>query len=353
VTSLNKYNNLYSTLILLFSIFIILSLSIATYYINYWPTDSYVPYIPSAQKLFKIEYLSHMHNNSPFPLVMRGKEALILGIAITQRLLNDTKSLFPNIFFLIFTTQISAIAIYLIAKKFFNEHIGFITYLIFVTSFIPYLYTLQGAHQPLVLMNFLLCFYFLKCANKNRWLNLIAGVFLGLMFFSSPTAPIFVPYLGALILYLEFKKSKRNFTKHLLINTSLLLPGMITVFLIFTIPDPMHSINSFIKFIEMSQFRNNFRIYHSFLSQYFASEIDFRGGGWLWILKYFFFAMPFLFTAYVLGIFYLLKKTYRNTMLLLLILISLSSPMLIEISRVVQFGRHYFPWRVGIIGCNK
>src|SRR3989338_8258798 len=95
-------------------------LSIATYYINYWPTDSENPYLPTAAKLFNLRHISDIHR---LPLVgilklnMHGKEALIAGIAIMQRILNDTSSLTPNVLLLIIAVAVSSIAVFVIARR--------------------------------------------------------------------------------------------------------------------------------------------------------------------------------------------------------------------------------------------
>src|SRR3989338_11166877 len=97
------------------TLFIVLCLAKSTYYINYWPSDSHNPYIPTAARLFELRFLSQMHElpvNGQLKLTMHGKETLILGIALMQRILNDTQSLYPNVLLLIFATGISSILIY-------------------------------------------------------------------------------------------------------------------------------------------------------------------------------------------------------------------------------------------------
>ena len=144
--------------VFVFATLIAVLLSWGTYDINFWPTDSYYPYVPTAAKLFDLPYLSKMHDLPTGELTkinMRGKEALILGIAIMQRLLKDTQSLFPNVLLLIVAVYISTILFYYIFKKLFDSSTGLLAAFLFSASFWPYMYVLQGAHQPLVLVNFL------------------------------------------------------------------------------------------------------------------------------------------------------------------------------------------------------
>src|SRR6185503_18039729 len=119
-------SRLYLALILVIVFLIILFLSISTFYINYWPTDSENPYLPTAAKLFTLPHLSSMHDLPQMPslkLTMRCKETLILGIALMQKIFNDYESLYPNVFLLILATGISSVLIYLIIKRLFDSHI--------------------------------------------------------------------------------------------------------------------------------------------------------------------------------------------------------------------------------------
>ena len=138
----------YLPFVLLFCLSAACFLSLRTFYINPWPTDSENPYIPTAAKLFQLHYMSDMHRvpvAGMLRLTMHGKEALVLGIAVMQKLFSDDKTLFPNIFLLILAVNISSILIFLIFSKLFDEHIGFLAFTLFAFSFWPYLYILQGA----------------------------------------------------------------------------------------------------------------------------------------------------------------------------------------------------------------
>ena len=158
---------------------------------------------PRPERLFDMPFFSHMHDlhlHGLSKLNMRGKEALVVGIAFLQRLLRDTKSLYPNVLLLIISSGLSAWLFFQIFKRFFNDAVGFVAFILFAFSFWPYMYVIFGAHQPLVLCHFLLSFFFLQCSVKRRFCLFFAGLFFGLVFFSSPTAIIYTPYYFLLLL---------------------------------------------------------------------------------------------------------------------------------------------------------
>lgn len=330
-----------------------LYLGINTYYINYWPTDSENPYLPTAAKLFNMQHISDIHR---LPLVgilkvnMHGKEALIVGIAVMQKFLNDTASLYPNVLLLIIVSAVSSISVFVIARRLLGNTIGFITFLFFVTSFWPYQYVIFGAHQPLALMNFLLAVLFLPLIFKNSWAAVASGGFLGLMLFSSPTAPIYGPYYLAFWAYYEFKNRSSLSLSRVVLHGILHAAGLLFILLLFTLPDPLESLRGLATFINASKHGNNFAIYYNYLQRFFPLEPNFRGPGWSWIVQYFFLIMPVLFPLYLVLAGYLLKRSSQNRIVLIIIFLSLCAPVAVELSRVVQFGRNYFPSIVGILG---
>lgn len=74
-----------------------------------------------------------------------------------------------------------------------------------------------------------------------------------------------------------------------------------------------------------------------------------RGGGLIWILKYFFLIMPVLFTVYWVAVLYLFSQARKSPAAIGAIFISLCSFLLVEVSQVAQFGRNYFSWLIGMI----
>ena len=336
-----------------FTLLIVIFLSCTTYYINYWPTDSENPYLPTAAKLFQMPYISDIHR-LPLPGIlkvnMHGKEALILGIAVMQKVFRDTASLFPNVFLLILAVGISGILVYLVTRGLLDNFLGLVAFLLFSTTFWPYQYVIFGAHPPLALMNFLFAILFLQLGARTRLAYLASGMFLAIMFFSSPTATIFVPYYLGFWSYRTFLYPRRQSPGEAVGNISLLTAGASVVFLFFTAPHPIENLKGLDTFINVSKYGNNFAMYHDYLQRFFPLTKHFRGAGWLWILKYLFLILPVLSSAYLLSAIYLLWQGRRKRHLLFLLALSLAAPLAVETSQVVQFGRNYFPWLVGILG---
>jgi hypothetical protein len=335
----------YFFLTLLISLLISLLLALNTYYINFWPTDSCNAYTPAAAKLFDQKFISQIHEAVGFQLIMRGKETLILGIAFMQRLLGDFKSLYPATLLLIIVTNVCSVLIYLIFKNFFKPQIGFAAFLLFATSFWPYIYILQVSHPPMVLMNLLLAIWMVQISKTRRLFYFLSGVFLGFMLFSSPTSPIYLPYYLAFVLYQERERGIRDYV---LLALTIFL-GILIPILYFTLPNPSDYLAKFRDFLNYSKKGNDFIIWRHLLEKHFSFPQTFRGGGVIWIVKYFVLILPILFPVYVLSLIYLGKAALKNKMLWLVILVSLSTPILVEISQVAQFGRNYFSWFIGMI----
>ena len=85
--------NRYLFLVLFLSACVGLSLALSTKYINFWPVDSETHYLPAARLLFQLPHLSDMHftfSGFPSQLKIHGKEVIILGIAVMQKILGDS-----------------------------------------------------------------------------------------------------------------------------------------------------------------------------------------------------------------------------------------------------------------------
>ncbi|HPB67347.1 MAG TPA: glycosyltransferase family 39 protein [Candidatus Omnitrophota bacterium] len=343
----------YGAFVLIFIVLMTVWLARTTYYINAWPSDSAASYIPTAEKLFEMRFFSQMHDlhlHGLSKLNMRGKEALVVAIAVLQRLLGDTKSLYPNILLLILSVGLSAGLLFLIFKKIFNAAVGFIAFVLFACSFWPYMYVLLGAHQPLVLCHFLLSFFFLQRAGQRRVYPFLGGLFFGLVFFSSPTAIMYMPYYGLLLLTdpQGFRLS-RVFSAEAGRRFLFFCSGLAVVLLAFTLPRPLESLKMFIIYVFLSRGGNHFQHYADYLNRFFPVPAFLRGGGWLWILKYFMLTMPVLFAACGGSVAYLLSCSTKPRKTLMLILLGLSTPLAVEIIQVAQFGRNYFSWFFGMI----
>ena len=334
----------------------------ATVNINYWPTDSYFFYLPAAAKLFELPYISMIHSlpdpDSLGRIAMHGKEALVLGIAVMQKLLHDPVSLYPNILLLVWATCCSSILIFLITRHLFDTAAALIAFVLFAGSFWPYMYVLQGAHQPLVVMFFLLTAYFLLKAQRHWVFCALAGAAGGFMMFSSPTAVLYLPYFGLCLFLPDARFDWRSqLTKRALTQTGVFALGFSVVFLYFTLPDPVELAREFMRFVHYSRSINHFDYHHEALKTIFPAPykfnlpapVSFRGGGWGWIIKYFMLIMPLLFPAYLACAACLIKIGAGRRRFLGAVLISLSTPIAVEVAQVSQFGRSYFSWIIGII----
>lgn len=323
---------------------------IKTYRINCWPDDSCITYIPAASKLFQLRHLSEMHalpKDELSKLNMHGKETLILAIAVFQRLLKDTGSPFPNILVLILAFHISAFLLYVLIKKLCDVPSAFFALFVFVTSFWPYQYILLGAHQPLVLMNFLFTAFFWTMPGSRKFIScLVSGIFFGLMLFSSPTALMYVPYV---YIFFEFQRLKGFTLKISGKAIALFAVGAGTVVLLMTWPDPAGYFEGYKTYVLTNQAANHFQHYQKFLSFDVPHMETFRGQGWAWIFKYIILVLPVLFPLYLMGLIYLLMNSFARPRHILFILVSLSTPLFVETVQACQFGRTYFSWHLGIV----
>ena len=332
----------------------------ATRFINFWPTDSSIFYLPVARDLFNFPYFSWMHNYLKYKLgyvhVLHGKEALVLLIAIMQRLLGDSETIFPNILVLILAVQISGLAVYFIARRLWGEHLGFLTFAIMASCFWPYMYVLLGAHQPMVMMFFLLSVFFIMYAQRRNSFYLLAGVSLGLMLFSSPTALAYSPYYIFFALLAgwpsaKFQRPGPEKFKHL----ACVFLGFLGVLMLFLPPDPNEAIGGLFKYIGFNRFHNHFDVIKIDWASRLGQEAvlpqpgKFRALGLIWVGKFAFLIMPVLFFLYITSLGYLLARSWRNKKILLILILSLATPLGVEIARVSQFGRNYFSWLIGVV----
>jgi hypothetical protein len=335
-----------SYLVVAISLLIAGALILSTKGIRFWPTDSELAYIPAATQVFSTPFISDLHRSTLLRYnIMHGKETLVVGIAVAQRILNDYESLFPNILVLILAAMGSGILIFLILRRWLNEATAFWGFLFFVTTFWTYQYVIQGAHQPLVMFNFLLTGYALLEANGQRRIYICAGIALGLMLFSSPTAAVYFPYLAALY-FLGQNQLKGNAP---LIKKLMPIPwimaGTVTIILAFTLPNVGENFRDFLLFLRDSRQGNHFQV----IEKLTGEELPLRGAGAVWIFKYMTLIMPVLFGAYIVSLLYLGKEALKKKSIWIVIALSLSTPVGVELIQVAQFGRNYFSWLIGIL----
>lgn len=360
--NLRLKDNVYLTAIIIILLISFIWFFKATAGIKPWPTDSYFFYRPAAKRVLSLNYISDIHKyiqGSYFRVLLHGKEALIWAYAIMQRILNDTETIFPNIVVLLIANHVSALLIFLIARKLFNRNLALLSFCLFFTCFWPHMYALQGAHPPLAMMFLLASIYCMLCAPHAKLLLMLAGMCFGFIFFSSPTAPIYLPYY--LFFWILLKKEKMLHPSNTLterLRTYLLFSsGALTIILIFTLPHPIKNIGEYFQFVSCNQYANHFFILHDRLRQYLpaghplltSQSLLFRGAGWPWIIKYAWHIMPVLFGVYLGSIIFLIFRCRKILYVYGLIVLSLATPLCVEISGAAQFGRNYFSWIIGII----
>ncbi len=350
--------------ILLISLLLIVVLECATWDMLFWPTDTEVYYFDMAIRLPHLGHISQIHQVFDEERVrwLHGKEFYIMLAAIAQPLLNDFTTLRPFLFICIVSFGLSAILIFLLARRYWGQTIAIILYFLFVTSFWPYIYILMTRHQPLGLFLFLLSVFLLHLASQWRYpkfMYFCSGLIFCLSFFSSPVSILYLPYYVAAFFYEQRTKALgKKFLKEFSKAAGLSFLGGVFTFVYFNSPDIVHNIKSYLEYIEISCRYNHFFYNQMVLQQWFPSHLVTPRGGWLWIMLYLPVAMPILFPVFLISCVYLLWKAGREQKLLLGILVIIflawSSPILAEIRQVAQYGANYYTAFVGIlllIGC--
>ncbi len=343
------------------------ALTVATWDINYWPTDTEDSYLGLAEKLSTLKYISQMHEVVDQEKVrwLHGKEMFIVAIAFFQRMFDDYKTLRPPVVMCIAAIGLSSIFVFLIARRYWGKGIGFLCFTIFITSFWPYVYILFAKHQPAGLFFFLLSLWIL-CLFKKQSLGqgvilAMSSACLCLSFYSSPASALYIPYYIAGFCYVFYKKSfePKSMTKNLkrlLYQGIFVIIGFAVPFVYFNYPHIVRNISDYLAYSQISKSFGHFYYNQAALIQWVPHpELGVRGG-WMWIIKYFLLIMPVLFPFYLLCLMYLLWRCFEsrtNPRFLFftgsVIALSLSSPFLAELRGVSQYGGNYFTSFVGII----
>ncbi len=341
---------------------------VGTWHINFWPTDAEAYYIDAALKVPTLKFVSQMHEMMDRERIrwLHGKEMFMVTASIFQILLNDTLTLRPLILVCILGVGFSMMLVYGLAAIFWGWVVGLACFLIFATSFWPYVYILFVKHQPLGMLYFLLSLTFLMCANRyrinNKLLYFISGYAFCLSLYSSTTSGLYLPYYIAGFLYAYFRKGgervrrKKSFVDFLA-SGILTVIGFSIAFLYFNIPNIAKNIRGFFEYAEISKSFSHFYYNQPVFIQWVAHpELTVRGG-WLWIFKYFALIMPVFFWVYLFSIAYLLWRCLRvkrnvwpfRLTALGMIALSFSSPLLAEYKGVAQYGSNYFTSFLGFI----
>lgn len=360
-------------LVLISSILITAALTIATWEINFWPSDERAYYYEAAIWVPQMQYISQISKAFDTEMVkwLHGKEMFILSCSIMQGLLNDYDSIRPFILVCILSLGGSLFLIYLVSKNYWGEKIGLICYGIFATSFWPYVYVLFVKHQPLGLFYFLFSLYLLQAVHFTKLgkpLYFFSGFFLCSSLFSSTVSAMYFPFYAAAFFYgqkLNFNPSFPNvFIKTFggdsfknLCGTGLgIFTGFLLAFIYFNYPDILDNVKGYLQYIQISGAYNHFYYHQPVLRQWMDAD-HLRRAGWLWVVKYFFLAMPVVFPFYLACVGYLLKKCWtaqdsRKKRWLTtgaVIFLSLLPVILAEIKGVAQYGANYFPALIGFL----
>jgi len=352
-------------IVVLSSLGIAVLMVIATWNINFWPSDAKVYYFDAAVHLPQYKYLSQMHQTMDAEKVywLHGKEIYIVWASLFQRLLNDFQTLRPFMVLGSLSICMAGILLFFILRRIWGDYVGLMCYMVFATSFWSYMYILMAKHPPLGLFYALLAIYLLIFPQKKKWnmiLAFVSGVSMGLALFSSNVSPLYLPfYLGA-FLYSSFRRNPQFWKNRtfLLRETGmglLVLLGLMSSFVYVNLPDVWSNFSNYVKYVRVSGKYNHFFYNQPHAQQWFKqADLSAVRGGWLWVIKYFFVMMPVLFPVYLIAMVYLLRQVCRsrlpqNLIILSVCLLSLTPMLMAEYAQVAQYGTNYFPCMMGII----
>ena len=344
------------------SVFILLFLTAATWDMNFWPTDAEVYYLPAAQKIPSLKYLSQIHTTLDEERVkwLHGKELFVWTIAGMEKLFNDFSTLRPAVLVGTLSVVLSSVFIFLIARLLWGAAAGWLMYILFTTSFWPYLYVLFVKHQTQGLVFFLSALFLLLSRPQNLLFAFLAGLSMGFSFYSSTVSVLYLPYICAGFVWAEFKNFKTfkdaavSIVKHGLIFVA----GFLAILLWVNYPDVVQNFNGFLDYVTISSQYNHFFYNQKTLHQWIpVYDIAATRGGWWWVIKYFMLVMPVLCVGYVVSTGYLLRnyftgktKNFSGCILFFsVVILSFTTPMLAEARRVAQYGANYFPSLIGVL----
>ena len=353
------------TLVVLCSLIMAVCLTAMTRDINFIITDAGWLYLPAANKLPALQYVSQLHTETEFPLWLHGKELSIVSFAAAQGIMNDHETLRPLIIVCIIALALSSVLIFCVSRKYWGDLAGSICYVVFMTSFWPYFYVLLVRHQPMGLFYFLLSILFLQVIKKDKGQNLfcfISGLCMCFSLHSSTVSAVYLPFYLAALVYSQYTifgkdKGPAGFIKNFLQAGGVSLAGFGVAIICFNYPNIMENLESFLRYVRESTDESHFSLNQLVLRQWIENPEQPTRGGWLWIIKYFFLVMPVLFSFYILCVVYLFGKMVtccdkRMSSWIKtagIVFLSLSPLFLAEIKGVAQYGGNYFPFIVGIL----
>ena len=391
---LQKIEKFFSTkLIVFYSILVGVVVVFLVWDICFWPTDTEVYYLPAAQKLFSYQYLSQIHQALDAERVkwLHGKEIFVFTIALFQKLFNDMTSLRPIMILGVVCHVISSIFLYINFKQLWGKRVALVSYVLFLGCVWPYVYILFGKHQTQGLTFFLAAVFFLlqKAEGWRYLLNMfLVGLLMGAAFFSSTVSVMYFPYLFLLGGWKLCHSRPRchshesgnlaggNFSGGRVwipafAGMTIFLIGFCVILLWVTYPNVLENTKSFFDYVGISSDYNHF-FYNQVTLHQWLPQLDPQStrGGWIWVIKYFFLMMPVIFILSIVAAGYLLivslrgavfatKQSQESERLLRaknalamtgIIAICFSTPILIEIKKIAQYGANYFPVLIGMIG---
>lgn len=330
--------------------------------------------VAAARRAGEWRWLSDMHKCGKGKTRM--KDAVVLGLAIMQRLLGDRTGGHPLVVLCLVANSVSAVLIFLVASAYWSPAVGLLLWALFVTSFWPYLNALYGGHICTAQMFFLASVYSIHQAGSGlSWQTLawylVAGAAIGFMLFSSSSSRKYFPLLaggfiysqrtavapawltrdgwefvsggtgivvacsatvlalGLAFIYLRHRRVLRTLciAVSLYLIASLALSrsaffyvsqfsialGIGVVILLFTYPDVIVNLRSYYAYWNAGKYYGHFRL----CREYFARigkpiREDMRGAGLQWIVRYFWRIAPFHVAYAVLSLCVLVIGLFLN-----------------------------------------
>lgn len=325
------------------------------------PTDAQSLYLPAALKLRTLAYLSQLHETVEIPqaFFLHGKEIAILHFSLMQRFLNDFQGLWPLTLVCIVAFCVSAISLFFIVRSYWGQAVALAIYLLFVTSYWPYVYVLMVRHQALGFAYFLLSVFFVQKAGVRQqgWLSYgCSALCFGVSVFSSTVAIALLPLYIAAVCYSLYQRAGRKESplSHMGIAAAL-VTGFLIPCLLVNLPDFFRNISAYAAYVRMSSEQNLFYYYQDVLREWIVQPAAARGG-WVWVVRYLSLAMPVLFPVCVfcfgaLAVDGLWSKrpSFGWLPAMGVALLAGSPVILAELKGVAQYGANYFPVFVGAL----
>ena len=328
------------------TVLIMLGLGAATWELNFVGSDEENLYLPATHQIAHVNYISELTHSFAFdnPQLLHGKEVSIWFFSLMQRLLHDTQSLRPLLLTVIAAWALSAVLVFLTAAFYWGQRAGLICYVIFISSFWPYVYVLLVKHQPVGLCLFLAAVFVVQKSGAKRagMVSFAAsGILMAAALHASTVATLYLPLYFAAVYYQcrQFELGWRH------VLGACAGAGAMVCYLNY--PHVIGGIREFLGYVNASRNINHFAFHQNILRTDLHTP-----GGWVWVLKYLWLAMPVVFLVYVFAVLYTVirrQSTVERRETVLMGILSLSPIVLAYASGVAQYGGNYFPCFVGVL----